>query len=107
MTMLLGNNMDDTGSNSNGSGKSTLIEAITLAITGDVYRGVSKEDYIKYNEKLTLVDFELRNDILNETLNIRRTIYNSSKSAKVELYINGEYPKHIPTATNGGLDVSL
>lgn len=105
MTMFLGENSDDSGSNSNGAGKSTVIEAITLAITGDVYRGVGKEDYIKYETKSTMVDFELRNDVLNQTLNIKRTVFTSSKSAKIEVFINGEFPPDIPTATNGGLDV--
>ena len=107
MTMLLGKNDDDNGSNSNGSGKSTIIEAITLAITGDVYRGVSKEDYIKYGEDFTAVDFELKNDVLNQTLRIKRTIYSSTKPTKLEIYINEQYPEHIPTSTNGGLDIRI
>jgi exonuclease SbcC len=105
--MLLGVNEDDNGSNSNGSGKSTIIEAITLAITGDVYRGVSKEDYISYGEDFCFVDFELRNDILNQSLQIKRRVYSSSKSAKLEIYIDGEFPKEIPTSTNGGIDVRI
>lgn len=107
MDMLLGVNKDDVGSNSNGAGKSTVIEAITLAITAEVYRGVSKEDYIKYGEDFCVVDFELRNDILDETLNIKRRIFNNTKPAKLEIYMNGKMPEHLPTSTNGGVDIKI
>ena len=107
MTIFLGENEDDHGSDSNGAGKSTIIEAITLAITGDVYRKVKKDDYVKHGEKFTEVDFELRNDVLNQTLNIKRKIFNSTTSSKIEVYIDNAYPKEIPTATNGGLDINI
>lgn len=107
MDMLLGINKDDVGSNSNGAGKSTVIEAITLAITADVYRSISKEDYIKYGEDFCIVDFELRNDVLDETFNIKRKIFNNTKSAKLEIFINGKVPEHLPTSTNGGVDIKF
>jgi len=107
MVMLLGVNKDDKGSNSNGSGKSTIIEAVTLAVTGDVFRGVGKDDYIKYGEPYAIVEFELENQLLNKIMYIKRKIFANTKSATLELTINGEKPKTVPTATSGGVDVKI
>lgn len=107
MVMLLGVNKDDKGSNSNGSGKSGIIEAVTLAVTGDVYRGVGKDDFISYGEPYTIVEFELENPLLNKIMYIRRKIFANTKASTLELLINGEKPKTVPTATSGGVDVKL
>lgn len=107
MVMLLGVNKDDKGSNSNGSGKSGVIEAVTLAVTGDVYRGVGKDDFISYGEPYTIVEFELENLLLNKIMYIKRKIFANTKASTLDLLINGEKLKTIPTATSGGVDVKL
>jgi DNA repair exonuclease SbcCD ATPase subunit len=101
MIMLLGNNLDDAGANSNGSGKSAILEGITLAITGDVYRKIGKEDYIKYGELFTKVDFELQDRVDKKIVNIKRKIYANSNSAELTLTVDGVTPKHLPTVSSG------
>lgn len=89
-SVLIGENKDKSGANSNGSGKSTLVEAITLAFTGDTYRGVTKDRFIRRGEKTASVELKLYNLVLNETFDIKRTFYNSSSSTKILLSENGE-----------------
>lgn len=89
MCLLLAINEDSDGANSNGGGKSSIIEAICLAITGNVYRGVGKDEYIRTGEKSCVIDFTLRNSISNNVFLIHREIFISSKSAILDLSMNG------------------
>lgn len=93
--MLYGQNLTDEGFDSNGSGKSTLLEGITLAFTGDVFRNVKKDQYINDSCDETLVDLSLYNNNSKiSTLRIVRKIHRK-KSAKVEIWENGELNKEI------------
>jgi DNA repair exonuclease SbcCD ATPase subunit len=83
---IYGINESDEGADSNGAGKSTLMEAITLAITGDTYRGVDKEEFINNEENDCYVILELQNVHLNKYLKIRRDFFRGSKSSKVSIY---------------------
>lgn len=89
MTMMLGINATESGSDSNGAGKSTIIEGVTLACTGEVYRGVNKEDFIRTGCKSAYTEFQLKNFVLKETLNIKRTFY-LNKSSDVVITVNKE-----------------
>lgn len=93
--MIFGINESDAGADSNGAGKSTIIEAITLAMTGSTCRDVLKDEFISDNEDDCYIQFDLENSIgdVNE-LSIRRW-FNRKKSAKVEIWENGEKNKEI------------
>lgn len=94
ITMILGNNLEDDGSESNGAGKSTIIEAIRLAIHGSTYRDVDKDDFIKDNADTTEVEFELHHPVLKETLHITRN-FKRKGSAKVVVKVNGNTQKQL------------
>lgn len=72
----------------NGTGKSTVVEGVTLAITGDVYRGVSKDQYIRLNQNECKVVFVLDNPVLNINMTIERIIYNGEKSGVLRIFEN-------------------
>src|ERR1035437_1923388 len=101
MVLILGEVTDEAGSDSNGAGKSAIIEGITLAVTGDVWRGIGKENFIKYNERSCVVIMKLNNDLLKETMIIERTIFNSTASSKLRIYINDEEITDLPTLNDG------
>lgn len=89
LTMLLGINQTEPGANSNGAGKSSIIEAITLALTGDVFRGVKRENFIRHGKQWCSVTIALHNAVLDRTLEVQRTIH-LTKSSEVHITINGE-----------------
>ncbi len=101
LIMLLGDVEDEPGADSNGAGKSAIIEAITLAITGNVWRDVGKEDFIKYGERSCVVIMDLVNDVLSEIMTIERTLFNNSSSSKLRIYINSEEITDLPTLNDG------
>lgn len=85
-TVIFGNNKTDKGFENNGAGKSTLLEAIAIAYTGSSLRNLNKEAFINSNEDFCIVDFHLRNDVLNKKLRIYRKIFRSNKSAIIKIY---------------------
>jgi len=89
LVVMLGENLDKKESaNSNGAGKSTLLEAITLAITGDVYRGIDKEDFITNGENQCKVSLSMHNSVLNREMKIVRTLFRGNKSSKLQIYFD-------------------
>lgn len=89
LVVMLGENLDKKQTaNSNGSGKSTLLEGITLAITGEVYRGVDKEDFITNDEQHCKVDLTMFNNVLNKEMRIVRTLFRGKKSSKLQIYFD-------------------
>lgn len=93
--MIYGENLTDEGLDSNGAGKSVILEAITLAITGEVSRDVDREEFINEDSDFTNVELHLKNP--NGTINdliINRNIHRT-KSAKVILHENGIHNKEL------------
>ena len=73
-TLIFGNNLDNDSQGSNGSGKSALIEAIAIALTGSPLRKVSVDEIINDSEDEAFVAAYLTNDVLDEKVNIYRTL---------------------------------
>jgi DNA repair exonuclease SbcCD ATPase subunit len=99
-TLIYGKNIGVEGSDSNGAGKSTIIEAITIAFTGESYRDLSQEEFIKDNETTSTIDFLLNNDFDNSTFELK-WIFTRGKSAKLEIYENGIHNKNITGVPEG------
>lgn len=89
-TVVFGENRDDEDSDNNGAGKSTLFEAVAIALTGKSLRDIDKEVFINREADNCEVEFYLENSVLNKTLGVIRKFYRGSKSAKVEIYEDGE-----------------
>lgn len=89
-TVVFGENRDDEDSDNNGAGKSTLFEAVAIALTGKSLRDIDKEVFINREADSCEVEFYLENSVLNFTLGVIRKFYRGSKSAKVEIYEDGE-----------------
>lgn len=90
LTLIFGENKDDQhdGSNSNGSGKSTIIEGIVIAFTGESYREINKDEFIKDGEKNCSVSLSLKNPVLKETLEID-WFFEKRKTSVVKIKHNG------------------
>lgn len=86
MILLLGINKDGNGSNSNAAGKSTIIEAICLAVTSEVYRKVSKVEFIRRGQKDCIVIFTLQHSVTQQIFRIERQFFINSKSSTVRLF---------------------
>lgn len=88
--MVYGINKTDSGADSNGAGKSTILEAITLAISGETNRNISRDEFITDGEEETYIEFLLTNKTcaVNQLV-IKRWFYRK-KSSKIELWENGE-----------------
>lgn len=89
-TVIFGENRDDDDSDNNGAGKSTIFEAIAISLTGKSLRDIDKEVFINRHAESCEVEFYLENNALKSTLGIIRKFYRGSKSAKVEVYEDGE-----------------
>lgn len=89
-TVIFGENRDDDDSDNNGAGKSTIFEGIAIALTGKSLRDIDKEVFINRHSESCEVEFYLENKTLNRTLGIIRKFFRGSKSAKVEVYEDGE-----------------
>lgn len=93
--MIFGINSTDSGSDSNGGGKSTVLEGITLALTGETNRDVSKDEFIRDGEDECFIEMDLSNEIgLVNSLTIKRWFFRK-KSSKIEIWENGEKNKEI------------
>lgn len=90
MTMLVGKN---------GSGKSGINEGIAIAFTGDVTRGIGRDEYIKSGEDRCMVDLLMTNNVLNRKIRIVRNIY-LKKTATLDIFVDGE-KKHFATVNDG------
>lgn len=89
-TVIFGDNQTDRGSLNNGSGKSTLFEAITLALTGDLLprdTPITRDKAINRDSDEGWVVMSLANDVLHQTMEIRRRFYRK-RSAKAVLFEN-------------------
>lgn len=91
-TLVYGKNNDEEGCVSNGAGKSVIFEAICLALTGESYRGVSKEDFIRDGESLCIVKLFLFNNFLKKNVIIVRE-FHKSKANSGNLIVNDEPEK--------------
>lgn len=94
LTLIFGKNHDDknSGANSNGSGKSSIIEAITLCTTGELYRDVSREDWVRDGEKEGSVYCIYENQILDKKIKVKYNFTNSKNSVFVySSTIQGEF----------------
>jgi DNA repair exonuclease SbcCD ATPase subunit len=90
-TVIFGDNQTDRGSLNNGSGKSTLFEAVALALTGDLLprdSAITRDKAINRQSDEAWVTMSLANDVLHQTMEIRRRFYRK-KSAKATLFENG------------------
>lgn len=94
-TVIFGKNDTDRGMENNGAGKTTLFEAVCIALTGDSLRNIKKDNFINRDSKSCTIEMCLENSVLNKTLKIHRTYYKGNKSAKVEIYENGELNNQI------------
>jgi len=97
--MIYGENNDDDGYESNGSGKSSLLETICIAISGESYREVNKEDFINDDQKSASTSILLHNKIHNRTLAIERD-FQRNKSAVVRLFVNGLLRSDLPNTVD-------
>jgi exonuclease SbcC len=89
-TVIFGDNQTDRGSLNNGSGKSTLFEAIALALTGDLLprdTPITRDKAINRDSDEGWVVMSLANDVLHQTMEIRRRFYRK-RSAKAVLFEN-------------------
>lgn len=89
-TVIFGDNQTDRGSLNNGSGKSTLFEAIALALTGDLLprdTPITRDKAINRDSDEGWVVMSLANDVLHQTMEIRRRFYRK-RSAKAALFEN-------------------
>ena len=89
-TVIFGDNQTDRGSLNNGSGKSTLFEAISLALTGDLLprdTTITRDKAINRSSDEAWVTMQLANDVLHQTMEIRRRFYRK-RSAKATLFEN-------------------
>ena len=102
LSVFLGINEDDEGANSNGSGKSTLIEGLTLVLTGDVYRDVTKEEFITDGESQCNVELLLNNPTLGHDITIRRTIYNNTKPQSLYIKFSNKQKQESFASINEG-----
>jgi len=87
--LLQGENRDDDSQESNGSGKSIIPEAVSIALTGDLFRDATISELIRDGEEDAFVGFELYNTIYKKTLIINRTFY-VKKSQVIELKFGSE-----------------
>jgi len=92
-TLIVGKNLDKGGNN--GAGKTTLFEAITVALTGKSLRDLKKESFINDDAEQCAITLDLTNSVLKQELSVRRQFYRGNKSAKVEIWENGELNTHI------------
>lgn len=92
-TLITGENRDKGGNN--GAGKTTLFEAIALALTGRTLRDLKKEHFINWESESCSVTLSLRNDVLKQSLTIKREYFRGSKSAKIVLTENDEINSNI------------
>lgn len=94
-TMIFGINIYDKGADSNGGGKSVILEGITLALTGELNRNISKDEMIKDGEKDCFVQLDLFNNTCDiKKLTIKR-FFKYKKTSKIELWENDEQNKEI------------
>lgn len=100
LTMIFGKNEDDNknGANSNGSGKSVLIEAVTVALTGETYRDINKDDFLLDGEDEGYIDFYLTNSFNKENLRILWEFKRNS-SSKVKIFEN-DSKEHLKKITS-------
>jgi len=89
-TVVFGENRDDDDTDNNGAGKSTIFEAVAISLTGKSLRDIDKEIFINRHSESCEIEFYLENKALKRTLGIIRRFYRGSKSAKVEVYEDGE-----------------
>lgn len=91
-TLIVGENLDDSGQHRNGSGKSSLIEAIVLAFTGEpIRKGVKVKELIYCYDECDYgeVEIKLYNTVYRCEIKIRRRIYKGSKSAEYQAWVDG------------------
>ncbi len=88
--MIFGINSTDVGADSNGGGKSTVLEAITLALTGETNRDVNKEEFIMDGADNCSVEAHFTNEVGDINSLVIKRWFDRKKSAKVEIYENGE-----------------
>ena len=93
--MIFGINSSDAGADSNGGGKSTILEGMTLSLTGETNRDVSKDEFIRDGEDECFIQMELTNEVGDVNhLEIKRWFFRK-KSAKIEIWENGIQNKEI------------
>ncbi len=92
---IYGINSADEGQDSNGSGKSAIVEAITLAVTGEPYRDVDKEEFIHEDSNDCYISFILENKFLKHKFQVERWFYRGSKSAVIKITENGVLNKQL------------
>jgi DNA repair exonuclease SbcCD ATPase subunit len=83
----------------NGSGKSGINEGVSLAITGDITRGVGKDEYIKKGEDFCSVDLLMVNKVLDKKMRIVRNIF-LKKTSTLDIFIDG-VKKEFASISNG------
>ena len=87
LTIITGYNQDDnsSSSNSNGSGKSVIVEGVTIGLTGETYREISKDEWIKDDCDTCDVTICLTNKFIKKSLKIHWH-FKRGKSAKCEIF---------------------
>lgn len=92
VTLVLGNNLDDSGQKSNGSGKSALIEALAYVYLGSGLKKSVDADLVRNGQKSASIDHFLYNVRTKENLLIQREIFVKG-SSKLSIIINGQDQK--------------
>jgi DNA repair protein SbcC/Rad50 len=93
--MVFGINSTDSGADSNGGGKSTVLEGMTIAITGQPNRDISKDAFINDFADDCYIEMTLTNEIGTvNSLVIKRWFFRK-KSSKIELWENDELNKEM------------
>lgn len=88
--MINGINLFDEGQKSNGSGKSAILEALAIALTGTLLRDTTIKELVRDGQDEAEIELELYNTLTKKSLIIWRSIYNNSKSGKLELTLDGK-----------------
>lgn len=101
-------NLTDPGQVSNGGGKSSFIDIVPIALLGQSITGRNLKDCINWasDEKFFQVGVLLSHTDGRECEIIRK-VYNNTKAQELQILIDGETPKTIPTKSNveGAVDV--
>lgn len=100
--MVQGRNLSDDGQDSNGACKSALLEGIGISITGKPIRlDTSAKDLVRNGEPSSELEFELDNPVTKQNLIIRRELFSNTKSATLDIELNGKPLTQITSVNEG------
>lgn len=105
--MVQGKNLTDEGQESNGACKSAILEVVGILMTGRCIRlDTSAKDLVMNGEKSSYLEILLENPTTKQSMLIKREIFSNTKSATLEIELNGEIMSDI-TSVNEGNDTII